>query len=73
MKCNLPKILKESIEMWKDMGYQVISRDYTNDLEIPVFGHIENYTLEIIRIKEVISMSTNHIKMKKIIIKQLKN
>ncbi|CAM4084084.1 hypothetical protein BAMA_16830 [Bacillus manliponensis] len=31
------KVLKERIDMVKDMGYQVISRDYTNDLEIPVF------------------------------------
>lgn len=31
------KVLKERIKMVKDMGYEVITRDYTNDLEIPVF------------------------------------
>ncbi|MDC2866698.1 YcaO-like family protein [Bacillus sp. BP-3] len=31
------KVLKERIDMVKDMGYEVITRDYTNDLEIPVF------------------------------------
>lgn len=34
---SINKELKEHIEKVKDMGYQVITRDYTNDLEIPVF------------------------------------
>jgi oxazoline/thiazoline synthase len=36
-KTSSNKVLKERIETIKDMGYQVITRDYTNDLGIPVF------------------------------------